>query len=251
MPRTLFIIDDDELSREIFALLAHEAGFEPLTFDSGESALAHLALNRPKASGAPAPSALLIDMQLPGLAGAPLAQRLRAACPLGAVLIAISASAVAPPQRTHFDAFLLKPFTYSALLAALENAPPEEAQVCAEIPATEILSQATYHALRQSMTPTQISDFYTMLLADADRRILLMREALTTGDADTWCRAAHAIKGGCGMVGALELASIASQMEEDGPPPTHELVDQVDPFAHFQAAVARLRSILSTHVASP
>ena len=121
--------------------------------------------------------------------------------------------------------------------AAAEPEPP---------PLAEVLSQATYKVLTQSMTPAQVEGLYTMLLDDADRRIALMRQALAAGDSDTWCRAAHAIKGGCGMVGALELASIAAAMEQDGLPPKYQMVDHFDPFAHFQVAAARLRSILST-----
>ena len=243
MPRSLLIIDDDALSREVLALLAEEAGFAPQAVDSGEAALAHLAVH-PSA----APAALLVDMQMPGLAGDPLGRRLKAAAP-AAVLVAMSGTPVPPAQRLHFHTFLLKPFTFDAFLAVLADAPMEPEP---EPPSrAEILSQATYKTLCQSMSATQVAGLYTMLLADADRRIALMRQALAAGDSETWCRAAHAIKGGCGMVGALELASIASAMEEDGPPPRHPTVDQSDPFAHFQAAAARLRSILTTQDAAP
>ncbi len=246
MPRLLLIVDDDPLSREVLALLADEAGFLPLAFDSGEAVLAHLALH-PTAS----PSALLVDMQMPGLSGDPLAQRLRNALTFRpapvAVLVAMSGTQVPPAQRTHFDTFLLKPFTFDAFLATLAQAPDvPESSPPPQPSNAEILSQATYQVLCQSMQPPQVDALYTMLLDDADRRLELMRHALAAHDHDAWSRAAHAIKGGCGMVGALELASIAAAMEEDGPPPPHQMVDQFDPFAHFQAAAARLRSILST-----
>ena len=211
MLRPLLIVDDDPLSREVLALLAEEAGFHPLAFDSGEAALAHLALH----PAAP-PSALLVDMQMPGLSGDPLAQRLRGAAP-ASILVAMSGTPVPPAGRIHFDTFLLKPFTFDAFLATLANA-PEPPEPAPQPPTTEVLSQATYQVLSQSMQPAQVAGLYTMLLDDADRRILLMRQALAIGDREAWCRAAHAIKGGCGMVGALELASIASAMEEDGPP---------------------------------
>ena len=244
MPRLLLIVDDDPLSREVLALLAEEAGFHPIPLDSGEAALAHLAVH-PLSS----PSALLVDMQMPGLAGDPLAQRLRGAAPL-ATLVAMSGTHVQPARRLHFDAFLLKPFAFDQFLAVLAHAPETPAPEPEPSPRAEPLSQATYNVLTQSMQPAQVEGLYAMLLDDADRRILLMRQALAAGDRDTWCRAAHAIKGGCGMVGALELASIAAAMEEDGLPLAGQMVDHLDPFAHFQAAAARLRSILSTHTRS-
>ncbi len=239
MPRLLFIVDDDSLSREIFSLLAAEAGFVPHAFASGEAVLAQLAVE-PLLQ----PSALLIDMQMNGLSGDPLAQRLRAACTPATLLIAMSGSAVGPAQRLHFDTFLLKPFTFAALLAALADAPasiePDRTH-----PSTDVLSQATYQILAESMSAAQVGDLYAMLLTDAERRLQSMRQALAVGDGDTYRRAAHAIKGGCGMVGALELASLAADMEEQGLP-AGEMVDQVDPFTQFQAAIGRLRFILAT-----
>ncbi len=240
MPRHLLLVDDDELSREVLALLAHEAGFTATLFSSGEAALAHLACPHTT------PSALLIDFQLPTLAGDPLALRLRAAVPPATLLIAMSGSPVPPTLRRQFDTFLLKPFTYQAFLATVTDSPtPPEPPPITETP---ILSEATYQALAQSMSSEQLHNLYNMLLDDADRRILLMRQAILTQDADAYTRAAHAIKGGCGMVGALELAAIAADMEDFGPPPNHpDTVTNSDPFLQFQAAAARLRSMLEAH----
>jgi HPt (histidine-containing phosphotransfer) domain-containing protein len=83
-----------------------------------------------------------------------------------------------------------------------------------------------------------------MCLDDADARIATMRQALASGNQEAYCRAAHSIKGASGMVGALELARIAAQMEADG----LEIVPNRVPPAHlldeFLAASARLRRIL-------
>jgi HPt (histidine-containing phosphotransfer) domain-containing protein len=71
-----------------------------------------------------------------------------------------------------------------------------------------------------------------------------MRAALDAGDDDAYKRAAHSIKGGCGMVGALELARLAAWMEEygwqdvDGSVPPWQRLDD------FLSASARLRRIL-------
>ena len=240
MPRLLFIVDDDELSREVLALVAQEAGFDTLLFDSGESVLAHLALHR-----AAPPSAFLVDFQMPGLAGDPLALRLRPACPAGTLLIAMSGSPVAPERRAAFDAFLPKPFNFEQFLTITESVPDHNAPTPDSAPAEiPVLSEPTYRALAQSMPSSQLRGLYAMLLDDADRRLALMRTALLNHDADTWTRAAHAIKGGCGMVGALELAAIASEMEECGLPLETSGSTNPDPFLQFHAAAGRLRSML-------
>ena len=240
MARLLLIVDDDALSREVLALLAEEAGFDPVGVDSGEAALAHLAL-APRAL----PSALLVDMQMPGLAGDPLALRLRAAAGPEALLVAMSGTAVAAAKRMNFDTFLLKPFGLEAFASAFSAAPtqPEAAQTAT--PSDEVLSAATYASFAQSMPPVELAGLYRMLLDDLGRRTAAMRTARKAGDAEAWSRAAHAMRGGCGMVGALELASLAAAMEEGLPP--DDLVDQVDPLARFETAVGRLRAILSAH----
>jgi HPt (histidine-containing phosphotransfer) domain-containing protein len=84
---------------------------------------------------------------------------------------------------------------------------------------------------------------YSMCLDDADRRIETMKQACREGDAETYCKTAHAVKGGCGFVGALELASMASAMEEDGPPSD----GNTRGLEQFLMASARLRRILNAH----
>lgn len=217
--RDCVIVDDDEVTRELAVLFATVAGYAAEAVGSGEQAV-HLL------SGRPAPYAVLSDMQMPGLAGPALAQALRAVCGPRTLLLAMSGKVTPPLDRDGFDGFLRKPFSVAELEAALEGQP--------------VLSEATYASLAESMPPPQLEALYTLCLDDADRRIGLMRAMAAAGDREGYERAAHAIKGGCGMVGALELASLAEAMEQDGPG-----VSQVDTVLdEFLLASARLRRIL-------
>jgi HPt (histidine-containing phosphotransfer) domain-containing protein len=67
-----------------------------------------------------------------------------------------------------------------------------------------------------------------------------MGAAVEADDQEAYRRAAHSIKGGCGMVGATELAKLAAAMEENG----FSTVDNKGPLQQFLAASARLRRIL-------
>ena len=74
MPVQILVVDDDEVSREVLALLLHGAGYAVETADSGDAALLHLqetellaagGLDRPADAGnnrerigAPAPQSL-------------------------------------------------------------------------------------------------------------------------------------------------------------------------------------------------
>ena len=60
----LLLIDDDPMSREVLTLLATVEGFTVVAQDSGQAALDHLAL-----AHALCPDFVLVDMQMPGLAG--------------------------------------------------------------------------------------------------------------------------------------------------------------------------------------
>ena len=234
--RQLLLIDDDLLSREVLTAVAEEAGFSVQGFEAGEAALAHLALHREQPA-----SVMLVDMQMPGLHGSPLAERLRSFAAPATLLIAMSGSPVAEPALTAFDRFLLKPFSFAEFLAAVDDAPHH-----APVPpvATQVLSESTYNSLSHAMAATQLHDLYMLCLDDADRRMRLLREAAAAGDEDAFRRGAHSIMGGCGMVGALEMAALAAAMEDHGPPPIDNLgaLDQM--VAQFFHASARLRAML-------
>ena len=71
-----------------------------------------------------------------------------------------------------------------------------------------------------------------------------LAEARAAGDGAAYVREAHAIKGGCGMVGATELHSLADGMEASGIAPDGISSPGMDPLDGFLAATARLRRIL-------
>ena len=213
------VIDDDEVTRELSVLFAAEAGFPAVAVASGEEALA-LLLDRP------APYAVLMDMQMPGLSGAALAAALRVACGPQTLMLAMSANPIPQAAQQAFDAFLRKPFSVAQLQAALTGRPA--------------LSEATFHSLAASMPRAQLTELYTLCLDDAERRIGLMHTLLEAGDGDAYRRAAHAIRGGCGMLGALELAALAGEMEEEGEPTASSAVS----LDNFLLASARLRRIV-------
>ncbi len=238
---SLAIVDDDMMSREVIALLAEDAGFTVTTYESGEESLK--ALSQPAAK---TPETVLIDMQMPGLQGDPLAVRLRAVCGAGVRLIAMSGSEVAEDARQSFNGFLMKPFSGEDLRVAVEAGGAQAAAIMAPGDAA-VLSETTFASILQTMPKEQVRKLYAMCLDDVDRRIGLLQQASLDRDIDAFRRTAHSIKGGCGMVGALELAALATLMEEDGMPAVHTVV----PFDDFLRASARLRGMLGRILDAP
>ncbi len=237
----LLLVDDDDLTRELLALIAAEAGFAAEGFPSGDAALAHL----PSASDTDTAYAILCDLQMPGTCGPALAEGLRALCGPEVVLLAMSGSAPLAAALSGYDGFLLKPFSAEALRDALAGAPddgpdrPQTREAQDELPA---LDRDVYAKFAAAMPPVQMAGLYAMCLDDAEQRLEKMRTALAAGDDAAWRKLAHAIKGGCGMVGALELARLAAAMEEHGLPPLNDDA----PLRRFMAAAAQLRRSLET-----
>jgi CheY-like chemotaxis protein len=227
----VLVVDDDALSREVLAVLLG-AEYAVETADSGDLALLHL-----QTVGLP-PEVVLTDLQMPGTSGNELARQLRGLCGPATRLLAMSASEPDDESDREFDGFLLKPFTMEALAAAIAGTPrgPTKKPNGTN---TAVLDDAVYRKLAGSMRPSQLEQLYVLSLADAKARLAAMRQSASDGDDAAFRREAHAIKGGCSMVGALELQTLATSMEERGLSDDH-----VASLNEFIVACERLQGML-------
>ncbi len=234
----ILVIDDDATMRELLPLLLGAEGYLVLTAESGEDALALLASLEP----AQLPSVVLTDLKMPGLSHSELADRLRSVCPYPTLLLAMSASEPGVGETNGFDAFLSKPFSGAGYRAAVEQA---RCQIPGESPtagewdesSAPAVDEAIFGKLSSTMTRAQILEIYTMCLNDAATRAERMSSAAAVNDAVTFVSEAHAVKGGCGMLGAMELYVLAGRMETGGLECSSLLHD-------FRPAIERLRRIL-------
>jgi CheY-like chemotaxis protein/HPt (histidine-containing phosphotransfer) domain-containing protein len=235
MPVRILVVEDDEVSREILELLLQAEGYEVESVDSGDAALAHLQTMHPL------PGVVLTDMQMPGTTGDALARRVRDLCGAETLVFGMSASELENGAGQEFDGFLLKPFGMEALSKAIaggRSATGEEPSGAVE----SVLNGVVYEKLAGSMPRSRLEQLYALCLTDAENRIAAMRKAASEGDDDAYRKGAHAIRGGCGMVGAIELQSLATSMEERGLRDDH--IASLD---EFILACERLRRILVAH----
>jgi CheY-like chemotaxis protein len=232
MTLRVLVIDDDDLSRDIFALMLNSAGYDVETADSGDTALAQLQ------AGSPIPEVILTDLQMPGTTGSELAKQLRALCGPTTKLFAMSASEPDEETDDAFDCLLLKPFTAEIFAAAVASTKVPGEKKSAAV-AKDALDQTIYDKLATSMKPAQLHKLYDLCLADSDKRLGIMRQAALDGDDLTYKREAHAIKGSCGMVGAIELQTLATSMEKHGLSGDH-----VASLQEFMVACERLKGML-------
>ncbi len=226
----ILIVDDDELSREVLTLLADDAGYEVDAVDSGDAALACVQRVRP--------GVVLTDIQMPGVSGDELALQLRALCGAGTLLLAMSGSELEEGVGREFDGFLLKPFTMETLTVAIDGGliRVEDRPAAAD---GVVLDEGVYAKLAGSMKGSRLEELYALCRKDAEVRVERMRQAASGGDDALYRKEAHALKGGCGMVGAVELQRLATSMEERG-----LRDDDVATLEEFVVASERLRRIL-------
>jgi CheY-like chemotaxis protein len=211
--KTIFIVDDDPVSREVLATVLTMHGYAVESVSNGKAALAAL---KGMASG---PDVILTDLRMDGLGGAELIAALRTRTK--AQIVAMSASLPRAGEAAAADGFLLKPFMpreLEELLAEIPRDPDVEqgTEQDAEDPVldTEILRQ-----FRTIMPEYAVRQIYGTGLEDMGTRLDEIAAVIARGDhgdrdQDKLRRIGHALKGSCGMIGARQAAQLAAQIEE-------------------------------------
>jgi len=220
----VLLIDDDLVSREVTATVLTMNGYIVHTAEDGPAALVLLTAARGRSQASKAdphrpeplhPDVILMDSQMPGLSGTQLIAELRARS--SARIYVVSGSN--PPQEltAAADGFLLKPFSADAFRKLLDGGKPERAAspvntddlvLNAPIVSPEILAQ-----FRKLMSETAVRQVYQAVVTDLSRRIEAIAAAIARGDSAEVRRIGHAIKGGCGMAGALQVARLGALLE--------------------------------------
>ncbi|MDQ2925978.1 MAG: response regulator [Acidobacteriota bacterium] len=240
VPLRVLVIDDDSVMRRLLPLLLNAEGHTVTSAESGDAALKHLETVAPRHL----PSVLLVDLKMPGLSATTLAIRLRRVCGPSALLIAMSATAATPAEVACFDAFLHKPFTaddFAVALARVRTCAQARESTAAHDDPPPALDRNIFAKLAAVIAAAELQQVYKLLLDDVPLRLDRMRSAAEARDEATFIREAHAIKGGCGMLGAAELQALAQRMEVGGLASSFLLAD-------FQPAVDRVRRILEMHL---
>jgi CheY-like chemotaxis protein len=228
---TILLIDDDLVSREVIATVLTLHGHMVHTAEDGAEAL-HLL-----ESAAVTPGVVLLDTQLPGLHGAELIAGLRALHQDEIILI--SATSPSDDLIAAADGFLLKPFAPEDLHKLLGQHKPEIAP--ANDGHTEaVINPETLAQFRQLMTEATVREIYAAVVTDLHKRERALESAIAAANSDEIRRIGHAIKGGCGMAGALQAARLGSLFESE----SDKLDNCADALQELYSATSRLESML-------
>jgi CheY-like chemotaxis protein len=221
----ILLVEDDAISMEILAMMLDGDGHEVFQAIDGTAALDMLS----GVSAQSAPDVLLVDMQMPGISGYELAERIQAMRRPKPRLLAMSATEVSNWRLQGFDGFLLKPLELQDLRRALgsESASmkhrPSHKQTGQRAgkalmlePASnheEHINQAVLSKLAKAMPPQALHELYQACIADTRTRIMDLQGTVLSGQTDEVRRSAHQVKGAASMIGAARIAELATAIE--------------------------------------
>jgi CheY-like chemotaxis protein len=242
---TLLLIDDDLVSREVTATVLTMSGYTVHTAEDGESALEMLT------SGAIEPDAILMDAQMPGLSGTRLIAELRIRTK--ARVFTISGSH--PPEEVveAADGFLLKPFSADVLGKLLGGPETQLAQFAPSRldPNEPVISPETLAQFRAMMSEKAVREIYVAVVADLTRRLQALEAAIAKGDGVEIRRMGHAIKGGCGMAGALQAARLGALLEgASSETESNQLDNRMALLGDLRAAARNLERMLEAEIST-
>jgi CheY-like chemotaxis protein len=216
---TLLLIDDDAISREVLQMTLEMHGFGVETAEDGATALTQLAEKNTQ------PDLILMDTQMPGLSGIALIEALRGSTT--ARIVAISGSDPGEAIRHAADGFLLKPIEPGAVLDWINQAEPDRtepgtiAHVQAEQQSSlDIVDPIVLGKLKAMMPASAVREIYATVASDLTTRLTTLHASMDAADSTEVARIAHAIKGGCAMVGLIGAREAASRLETSNLPET-------------------------------
>jgi two-component system sensor histidine kinase/response regulator len=237
---SVLVVEDHPTNRKVLTVMLLSLGYR---VDSAENGLEAL-----EAVGRNDYAAVLMDCQMPVMDGYEATEllRKREGSERHTCVIAVTASAMANERdrclTAGMDDCLVKPHSVEALAALLERWIPTGAQTVTADDATPLRPDANggpadeaiatavsggagvldprivarLERLSLAAGEDLIGQLSTVFLADADTRMLAVRDALANADAAMVVRTAHSMIGASGNVGARKLAGLWATLEADG-----------------------------------
>jgi CheY-like chemotaxis protein/HPt (histidine-containing phosphotransfer) domain-containing protein len=189
---------------------------------------------------------VLMDCQMPEMDGYTASREIRGleAGRRRTPIIALTANALEGDRErclaAGMDDYVTKPVSEADLARVLARyIPADEASPLDE----EVVSRLQALSSDDSDFLGELASLY---LGDAPARLAAMREAVASGDAETFASAAHALKSSSGNVGATRMRDLASSLETIGKSGTTEgaqaVLDEADAeLERVAGALGRMR----------
>ncbi len=213
----ILIAEDNPVNQEVAATMLRRRGHQVDTANNGREAV--------DAVRDTVYDVVLMDIQMPLLDGIQATLEIRSretTTPLS--IIALTANALAGERERCLDAgmndYLSKPFRPLDLIATVEGTIDEAHERLARrsTPTSAFAFPVDVEGLRAELVSSGVGDALDTILqlfaTDAPKRLAAIEHAVTTVDAHSIVRAAHAFKSSAGTIRARELARCLQALED-------------------------------------
>ncbi|HSO74595.1 MAG TPA: response regulator [Blastocatellia bacterium] len=163
---------------------------------------------------------VLMDCQMPEMDGfeASAEIRRREADLRHTTIVAMTANALEGERdrclAAGMDDYISKPVRPEAMSAILERWTGTAKEPVAPRAAIDPGVISNLRALQSRAEPHLLAELIDSFIDDSAKRINSMRGAAAAGDAESLTRMVHALKGGCGAVGAIRMAALCDLLED-------------------------------------
>jgi signal transduction histidine kinase/DNA-binding response OmpR family regulator len=231
---TVLVADDNAVNLKVACAMLFKLGYDILTATDGREAVEAMA--RAVASGQRV-GAILMDVNMPDVDGLQATRQIHAAWgeqapPIIALTAAASAEDRLRCEAAGMDDYLTKPLHVAALARALERWTAQGPAAAAAEPTAAAPPPAPDAPLMDFSRLEEFKEFddeqltmtrevVALFMADTPPRLDAIAGAVVAQDAIALSRAAHALKGGAGNVGAKAIQQHADALEasaKDGMP---------------------------------
>lgn len=209
-PLKILIAEDLALNQKLIGLLLSRLGYPADAASNGYEVMLRVEKEDY--------DLILMDLNMPGMNGLEAARRVRQLKPLeagGPRLVAMSANLPqGTPEGSGFEEFLAKPVQLDNLQAVLRNCPARRA--ASERSSLPVIDPTILENLRRLGD----QEFLDSLIDDAAQELPqmlgLLMDCWQRGESAQVVQLAHAIKGSASTLGAVRVARLAAEMEQQG-----------------------------------
>jgi PAS domain S-box-containing protein len=248
----VLVVEDNAVNQRVAVRMLEKRGYRADAVANGREAVAVLA-QRPY-------DLVLMDCQMPEMDGyaatAEVRRREQARGTPHTPIIAMTANAMAGDDQAclaaGMDAYIPKPVTRAHLDAVLAQwhkaaTPAAPGVTLVAAPGDDILDSSALTALRDLQgegEPDVLAAVIADYLRDTPPRLAALDEAVARTDAEALRRAAHSLKGSSSQIGALHVARLCADLEEQAS--TTDLRGVTATLRRLDDALDRVRAHLLT-----
>jgi signal transduction histidine kinase/DNA-binding response OmpR family regulator len=256
---TVLVADDNAVNLKVACAMLLKLGYDIHTAVDGREAVdavAH-AMAQGRRFGA-----ILMDVNMPDVDGLQATEQIqlawgRQAPPVIALTAAASAEDRARCEAAGMQDYLTKPLQVSALAQTLEKWIASGAGAATALAAAGTADDTREGVTEALMDYSRLNEFKEfddeaqsmtrevvgLFLADAPRRLQAIEEALAAGDVAALSRAAHALKGAAGNIGAAGIQAVCANLEDDAR--TALPANAAERIQHLHALLEKTREALT------